>query len=159
MFPGGFRDPALLVGSFKVDPVTMRRPLSDHSLPGVENVRKHVDILNIPFNVRCVEHSIKTMIVCCGVLSEELLVKALVPGVLEHKVQLSQVVAVGVDVEVIHCEARDVEHPKLFSKLFGELGLVECRRSLDHHQLAVVLEPLSSAVNQRQRIAESVKFS
>ena len=40
---------------------------------------------------------------------------------------------------------------------FGELGLVECRRSLDHHQLAVVLEPLSSAVNQRQRIAERVK--
>ena len=113
----------------------MRRPLGDHSLPGVENVRKHVDILNIPrgvrkcekycrpwwfnkpFYVRCVEHSIKTMIVCCGVLSEELLVKALVPGVLEHKVQLSQVVAVGVDVEVIHCEARHVEHPKLFSKL------------------------------------------
>ena len=135
--------------------------------------------------MRLVEHSIKTMIVCCGVLSEELLVKALVPGVLEHKVQLSQVVAVGVDVEVIHCEARHVEHPKLFSKLcggkslpvcdflipksrrpyhtkekkttFGELGLVECRRPLDHHQLAVVLEPLSSAVNQRQRVAERVK--
>ena len=40
---------------------------------------------------------------------------------------------------------------------FGELGLVECRRALDHHQLAVVLEPLSSAVNQRQRVAASVK--
>ena len=38
----------LLVGSFKVDPVTVRRPLGDHSLPGVENVRKHVDILDIP---------------------------------------------------------------------------------------------------------------
>ena len=76
--------------------------------------------------MRLVEHSIKTMIVCCGVLSEELLVKALVPGVLEHKVQLSQVVAVGVDVEVVHCEARHVEHPKLFSKLCGGKSLPIC---------------------------------
>ena len=66
------------------------------------------------------------MIVCCGVLSEELLVKALVPGVLEHKVQLSQVIAVGVDVEVVHCEARHVEHPKLFSKLCGGKSLPIC---------------------------------
>ena len=35
-------------------------------------------------------------------------------------------VAVGVDVEVIHCEARHVEHPKLFSKLCGGKILPIC---------------------------------
>ena len=69
-----------------------------------------------------VEHPVQPMVPCRWILSEQLLIEALVPGVLEGKVQLPQVVPVGVDVEVIHGESGHKKHSEFFSKLWGKFS-------------------------------------
>ena len=119
--------------------------------------------------MRVVEHPIQPMIICSWILSEKLLVEALVPRVLEDKVKLPQVIPVGVDVVVFHGESGHKQHSEFISELwgdeqvkdwntgeenstFGKLGLVKSRGSLHHNQLAVVLESLRCPVDQGHRV-------
>ena len=53
------------------------------------------------------------------------------------------VLAVVVDVPVVHVGLGDVEHLELLSELLAELGLADAVGALDDHQLGVLVEPES----------------
>ena len=53
------------------------------------------------------------------------------------------VLAVVVDVPVVHVGLGDVEHLELLGELLAELGLADAVGALDDHQLGVLVEPES----------------
>ena len=51
------------------------------------------------------------------------------PGVMELVVQFPQVVAVGVDIEILHGDGRYVQHVQFVGQLPRKLGLLQCLRT------------------------------
>ena len=166
---GSFVNPSLVIGRVEVDPVTEGRPLNDHTLASVENVGQCINVLKenkgtkynnqlnteeeshlkISLHVKAPEHSVQTTVLTEGILGKLLLVISLHSFVRHSVVHLPEIVAVTIDVIILHREAGEEFHVEFIGNGLGDLSLAEGGGTLNHDQLGVLVKPLSGAIDQR----------